>query len=198
MVTQKPRRPKKKNTQVPQSSVPSDSVADEAVYKELDDSLATPNEAGSQGTTSGGGPRRQETMGDTIAQTSLKRRVNRLKKKGGSRTHELKRLYKVGLSRRVESSDEEGLRKEDASKQGMIDDLDADVGINLVSTYFDAGTNMFGVHDLVGEEVVVKSGVHDLVGDEVVVKIEVVVKAASTIPVSATTTTTTVITNDEI
>ncbi|GJV10033.1 hypothetical protein Tco_1351574 [Tanacetum coccineum] len=30
---------------------------------------ATPNEAGSQGTTSGGGPRRQETMGDTIAQT---------------------------------------------------------------------------------------------------------------------------------
>ncbi|GJX72878.1 hypothetical protein Tco_0311473 [Tanacetum coccineum] len=32
-------------------------------------SKATPNEAGSQGTTSGGGPRRQETMGDTIAQT---------------------------------------------------------------------------------------------------------------------------------
>ncbi|GKB94078.1 hypothetical protein Tco_0980215 [Tanacetum coccineum] len=95
--TQKPRRPKKKDTQVPQSSVPSDNVADEAVYKELDDSLvraattassleaeqdsgniiktrskATPNEAGSQGTTSGGGPRRQETMGDTIAQTSSK------------------------------------------------------------------------------------------------------------------------------
>ncbi|GJR70668.1 hypothetical protein Tco_0016733 [Tanacetum coccineum] len=37
--TQKPRRPKKKDTQVPQSSVPSDNVADEAVYKELDDSL---------------------------------------------------------------------------------------------------------------------------------------------------------------
>ncbi|GJW26933.1 hypothetical protein Tco_0040744, partial [Tanacetum coccineum] len=32
-------RPKKKDTQVPQSSVPSDNVADEAVYKELDDSL---------------------------------------------------------------------------------------------------------------------------------------------------------------
>ncbi|GJX45055.1 ribonuclease H-like domain-containing protein [Tanacetum coccineum] len=31
--------PKKKDTQVPQSSVPSDSAADEAVYKELDDSL---------------------------------------------------------------------------------------------------------------------------------------------------------------
>ncbi|GKE62589.1 hypothetical protein Tco_1512956 [Tanacetum coccineum] len=37
--TQKPRRPKKKDTQVPQSSIPSDNVADEAVYKELDDSL---------------------------------------------------------------------------------------------------------------------------------------------------------------
>ncbi|GJX53163.1 putative ribonuclease H-like domain-containing protein [Tanacetum coccineum] len=92
--TQKPRRLKKKDTQVPQSSVPSDNVADEAVYKELDDNLvraattassleaeqdsgniiktrskATPNEASSQGTTSSGGPKRQETMGDTITQT---------------------------------------------------------------------------------------------------------------------------------
>ncbi|GJZ77293.1 ribonuclease H-like domain-containing protein [Tanacetum coccineum] len=32
-------------------------------------SKATPNESSSLGTTSGGGPRRQETMGDTIAQT---------------------------------------------------------------------------------------------------------------------------------
>ncbi|GJY69690.1 hypothetical protein Tco_0472672 [Tanacetum coccineum] len=80
--TQKPRRPKKNDTQVPQSSVPSDNVVDEAIYRELYDSLvrttttassleakqdsgniiktrskATPNEAGSQGTTSGGGPR---------------------------------------------------------------------------------------------------------------------------------------------
>ncbi|GJX26378.1 putative ribonuclease H-like domain-containing protein [Tanacetum coccineum] len=37
--TQKPMGPKKKDTQVPQSSVPSDNVADDAVYKELDDSL---------------------------------------------------------------------------------------------------------------------------------------------------------------
>ncbi|GKD28467.1 hypothetical protein Tco_1239245, partial [Tanacetum coccineum] len=80
-----------KFSKVAQSSIPSDNVADEAIYKELDDSLvraatttssleaeqdsgniiknrskATPNEAGSQGTTSGVGPRRQETMGDTI------------------------------------------------------------------------------------------------------------------------------------
>ncbi|GKD56449.1 hypothetical protein Tco_1289836, partial [Tanacetum coccineum] len=116
--------------------------------------------------------------------TSLKRRVKRLEKKGRSRTYRLKRLYKVGLSRRVESSDEEGLGEEDASKQGRIADINVDAEINLVSTNFDADTDMFGVHDLVG--------------DEVVVKREVDVKAASTISVSAATTTTTVITDDEI
>ncbi|GKB51758.1 hypothetical protein Tco_0902511, partial [Tanacetum coccineum] len=104
----------------------------------------------------------------------------RLEKKGGSRTYGLKRLYKVGLSRRVESSDEEGLGEEDASKQGRIVDIDDDAGINLVSTHFDSDTDMFRVHDLVG--------------DEVVVECKVAVKAVSTIPVSAATT----ITNDEI
>ncbi|GKA13336.1 hypothetical protein Tco_0692982, partial [Tanacetum coccineum] len=68
-------------------------------------------------------------------------------------------LCKVGLSRRVESSEDEGLGEEDASKQGRIVDIDADAGINLVSTYFDADTDMFGVHDLVGDEVVVETKV---------------------------------------
>ncbi|GJX65650.1 hypothetical protein Tco_0299993, partial [Tanacetum coccineum] len=92
--TQKPRKPKKKNNEVPQPSSSTKHVADEAVNKEMDDSLvrdatttssleaeqdsgninktqskATPNEAGSLGTTLGGGPRRQDTMGDTTAQT---------------------------------------------------------------------------------------------------------------------------------
>nr|GEY26894.1 retrovirus-related Pol polyprotein from transposon TNT 1-94 [Tanacetum cinerariifolium] len=35
-------------------------------------SKATPNETGSQGSSSGGGPRYQEVIGDTVAQTSLK------------------------------------------------------------------------------------------------------------------------------
>ncbi|GKE61621.1 hypothetical protein Tco_1511988, partial [Tanacetum coccineum] len=94
--TQKPRKPKRKDTQVPQPSAPSENVTDEAVYKELGDSLvraattasrleaeqdsgnitktrskATPNESSSLGTTSGGGPRCQETMRDTIAQTRV-------------------------------------------------------------------------------------------------------------------------------
>ncbi|GJY66714.1 hypothetical protein Tco_0468952 [Tanacetum coccineum] len=36
---QNPRKPKRKDTQIPQSSGPTEHVADEAVYKELDDSL---------------------------------------------------------------------------------------------------------------------------------------------------------------
>ncbi|GKE17961.1 hypothetical protein Tco_1425538 [Tanacetum coccineum] len=79
--TQKPRKPKK-DTQVPQSSDPTKNVIDEAVHKELGDSLvraattasileaeqdngninktqskATPNESSYLGTTSGGGPK---------------------------------------------------------------------------------------------------------------------------------------------
>ncbi|GKE72403.1 hypothetical protein Tco_1534444, partial [Tanacetum coccineum] len=36
---QKPRKPRRKDTQLPQPSDPSDNVADEAVHKELGDSL---------------------------------------------------------------------------------------------------------------------------------------------------------------
>ncbi|GKF04841.1 hypothetical protein Tco_0035509 [Tanacetum coccineum] len=61
---------------------------------------------------------------------------------------------------RVESSEDEGLGKEDASKQERIADIDADAGINLVSTHFDADTDMFGVNDLEGDEVVIKSEVN--------------------------------------
>ncbi|GJR31894.1 putative ribonuclease H-like domain-containing protein [Tanacetum coccineum] len=169
--------------------------ADEAVYKKLDDSLvraattassleaeqdsgninktrskATLNEPSSTGTSSGSGPRCQETIGDIIAQTRFENvsklsndpllaRVKKLERSKRSRTHRLKRLYKVGLSKRVKSSDEEGLGEEDASKQGRIPDIDVDAGISLVSTHFNADTDMFGVHDLVGDEVVVESEV---------------------------------------
>ncbi|GKG19761.1 hypothetical protein Tco_0376860, partial [Tanacetum coccineum] len=66
--------------------------------------------------------------------TSLKKRVKRLEKKGGSRTYNLKRLYKIGRSARVVSSDEASLGdQEDASKQRRkIDDIDADAEITLV------------------------------------------------------------------
>ncbi|GJT99925.1 putative reverse transcriptase domain-containing protein [Tanacetum coccineum] len=170
------RRPKRKDTEIPQSSGPADNVADEVVNEEMDDSLeraattatsldaehdrgnidktqskATPNEPSSLGTSLGGGPRRQETIRDTIAQTrvsdleniktaqalditSLKLRVKKLEKKGGSRTHNLKRLYKVGRSVRMVSSDDASLGdQEDASKQRRkIDDIDKDAKITLI------------------------------------------------------------------
>nr|GEU35054.1 hypothetical protein [Tanacetum cinerariifolium] len=92
--THKPRKPKRKNTQVPQSSGFIEHVADEAVYKKLDDSLvrvattssslevqqdssnidktqskAIPNESSSQGTDLVGGLRCQKAIVDIIAQT---------------------------------------------------------------------------------------------------------------------------------
>ncbi|GJY14420.1 hypothetical protein Tco_0384842 [Tanacetum coccineum] len=274
-----PRRSKRKDIEVPQPSGPTTNVADEAVNEEMDDSLvkaattassleaeqdsgninktqskATPNEPSSPGTSSGSGPKRQETMGDTITQTrfenvsklsndpllargntfqsgedslklqelmelcitlqsrvlnletikttqaneiaSLKRRVKKLEQKKRSRTHGLKRLYKVGSSRRVESSEDEGLGEEDASKQGRIADIDANKDIYLVNVQTDE--DMFGVNDLDGDEVIVESV--DVVNTAEETRSVVEEVTAVTIPVSAatTTTTTTAITDVEM
>ncbi|GKA26136.1 putative ribonuclease H-like domain-containing protein [Tanacetum coccineum] len=204
---------------------------DEAVNEEMDDNLeraattATSLDADSLGTSSGGGPRRQETMGDTIAHTrsenvsklsndpllargntlqsckdrlkllelmelctnlqnrvidlentktaqaqeitSLKLRVKKLEKKGGSRTHKLKRLYKG--------------RK--------IDDIDKDAEITLVDeTQGRYGDDiMFDVSDLAGKEVfVTEQGVPDGKKDDdaQVNTAATTVSTASTIPVS--------------
>ncbi|GJQ92324.1 hypothetical protein Tco_0003463 [Tanacetum coccineum] len=66
---------------------------------------------------------------------ALKKRIQRLERRKMSRPTSLKRLRKVGMSRRVESSkDQESLGvPEDASKQGRsIADIDADVEVTLV------------------------------------------------------------------
>ncbi|GKA76920.1 putative ribonuclease H-like domain-containing protein [Tanacetum coccineum] len=62
---------------------------------------------------------------------SLERKVKKLEKSKKTRTHKLKRLYKVGLSRRVISSDDEAV--------GRNEDM------------------MFDVEDLVGDELVVET-----------------------------------------
>ncbi|GJT28110.1 hypothetical protein Tco_0908385 [Tanacetum coccineum] len=150
------------------------------------------------------------TQANEIA--SLKRRVKKLEQKKRSRTYRLKRLYKVGSSRRVESSYEEGLGEEDASKQRRIADIDANKDIYLVNVHTDE--DMFGVNDLDGDEVIVDNvdvvktakETRSVVG-EVTVVIEkaklvsvaeetvnvaaTIVSTVSTIPVSAATTTTT-------
>ncbi|GJU02236.1 integrase, catalytic region, zinc finger, CCHC-type containing protein [Tanacetum coccineum] len=160
--TQKPRKPNRKDTRVPQPSDPSDNVADEAVHKELGDNLvraattvssleaeqdngnitktrskATPNESSSLGTTSGGGPKRQETMRDTIAQTKFEN-VSK---------HSNDPLL---AGARVESFEDEESLGEDASKQGRINAIDADEDITLVNDQDDA--DMFDVNTLTSDE----------------------------------------------
>ncbi|GJU23908.1 hypothetical protein Tco_1157250 [Tanacetum coccineum] len=160
---------------------------DEDVHKELGNSLVKATTTASSlevEQDSGGGPKCQETMGDTIAQTrfenvskhsndsllarektkttqqneiaSLKRRVKKLEQKKRLRTHGLKRLHKVGMSRRVESSgDEEDLGK-DTSKQGRrINAIDVDEDITLVNVQDDVDNEMFDVDALNDEEVFV-------------------------------------------
>ncbi|GJU53624.1 hypothetical protein Tco_1227338 [Tanacetum coccineum] len=66
---------------------------------------------------------------------ALKKRIQRLEMRKMSRPTGLKRLSKVGMSRRVESSeDQESLgAPEDASKQGRsIEDIDVDVDVSLI------------------------------------------------------------------
>nr|GEW06258.1 hypothetical protein [Tanacetum cinerariifolium] len=169
-----PRKPTRKVFKVPQPSDPMEHVTYEAVHKELGDSLvrvATTASSLEAEQDSGSGPRCQEAIGDTTAQTrvlelektkttqhneikSLKRRVKKLERRNRSRTHKLKRLYKVGLTTRVESSDNEDNLGEDASKQERrIDDINQDEEITLVNDQDDA--EMFDVNDLGGEEVFV-------------------------------------------
>nr|GEV94332.1 copia protein [Tanacetum cinerariifolium]GEV94421.1 copia protein [Tanacetum cinerariifolium] len=216
-------------------------VTDEVVHKVLGDSLvrtattasslkaeqdsgninktqskATPNESSSQGTDSVGGPKCQETIWDTTAQTkfesvfkhsndsllargnslrsdedrikvnelmalcttlqnrvlelektktsqhneiaSLKKRVKKLEKRNKTRTHKLKILYKVGLTARVESSDDEESLGEDTSKQERIETIDVYEDIILVNEQDDVDNDMFDVNVLDGEEVFVAAG----------------------------------------
>ncbi|GJT71941.1 hypothetical protein Tco_1031227 [Tanacetum coccineum] len=91
---------------------------------------------------------------------TLKERVKKLEKKRRSRTYKPKRLYKVGLSRRIESSNEASLgAQEDASKQGRkIANLDVDADVTLVDET--QGRNdedlMFDTDILYGDEVLIE------------------------------------------
>ncbi|GKC53385.1 hypothetical protein Tco_1076130 [Tanacetum coccineum] len=130
---------------------------------------------------------------------SLKRRVKKLEHKKRSRTHGLKRLYKVGLTAWVESSRDEESLGEDASKQERINAIDADEDITLVNDQDDA--DMFDVNTLIGDEVLVeqevsakdcKTKVKANVIEEPSVSVSV--GSASTKVSAATTTTATILT----
>nr|GEX85753.1 hypothetical protein [Tanacetum cinerariifolium] len=96
------------------------------------------------------------------------KRVKKLEKRNSSRTHGLKRLYKVDLSARVESSGDEESLDEDASKhERRSDAINADEDITLVSVQDDAEREMFDVDALGGEEMFVPRK-NDNVVEEVV------------------------------
>nr|GEX33068.1 hypothetical protein [Tanacetum cinerariifolium] len=177
--THKPRKPTRKVTQVPQPSDPIEHVAVEAVHKKLGDGLvraATTASSLRAGQDSGNTLQSDEdrmklnklmalctTLQNRVLEleniktsqhnkiASLKRRVKKLEKRNRSRNHKLKRLYKVGLTARVESSDDEESLGEDASKQGRIKAIDENKDNPLVNDQDDA--KMFDVNVFGGEEV---------------------------------------------
>nr|GEX62031.1 putative ribonuclease H-like domain-containing protein [Tanacetum cinerariifolium] len=177
-------------------------------------SKATPNEASSLGTTLGGGLSGNTLQSDkdriklnelmdlctnlqtrvidlektkttqALEITSLKKMVKKLEKKQKSRTHKLKILYKVSLTARVDSSEDDQRLGEDSSKHGKkIHDIDADEDSTLVNDQDEA--EMFDVNDLHGKEVFVEKEVADkevsAAGEVNVASIARTVSAATTI-----------------
>nr|GEV74206.1 reverse transcriptase domain-containing protein [Tanacetum cinerariifolium] len=135
---------KKRITEVPQLSDSTHDVADEHVTTTSNDPLLSDNQA--------------------LEIRSLKRRVKRLEKKASKKSYKLKRLYKIGSSTRVESSEDAGLGdQENASKQRrMIDDLDTDHIVALIDeTQGRKDHDMFDTSILDDEEVVAEKEVNN-------------------------------------
>nr|GFB68220.1 hypothetical protein [Tanacetum cinerariifolium] len=99
------------------------------------------------------------------------------------RGNKLERLYKVSLTARVESLDDEESLGKDASKQRRIKAIDTDEDITLVNDQHDANKDMFDMNVLGGEEVFVAE-------QEVVMKGIVIQEQEE--PGESTTTTTTI------
>nr|GEU75976.1 hypothetical protein [Tanacetum cinerariifolium] len=136
-------------------------------------SKATPNESSSSGITSGGGPRCQEAIRDTIAQTrvlnlekikttqaleitSLKRRVKKVEKKQRSRTHKLKRLYKVFVKREVDDKEVSAAGEVNAASIATTKMFNR--AFNRVNTFVDFKTELVdGSSKIAGEELTQES-----------------------------------------
>nr|GEV71684.1 ribonuclease H-like domain, reverse transcriptase, RNA-dependent DNA polymerase [Tanacetum cinerariifolium] len=137
----------------------------------------------------------EQTKTNQVAEIEkLKKKVKKLEGKKKKRTHGLKRLYKVSLSARIVSSDEEGLGdQEDASKQGRIAEIDVDEDLSLINkTAQHQGRmneeDLFRVNDLDGDEVImdVTAG-KNVEQDATVAEKEVSIAADEVITTAATT-----------
>ncbi|GJR06972.1 putative ribonuclease H-like domain-containing protein [Tanacetum coccineum] len=75
-----------------------------------------------------------DPLPSAIEIASLKKRIERLKRRSKLRTTRLRRLKKVGTTRRIESSNDSLGAQEDASKHGRrIKDIDVDAEVTLVN-----------------------------------------------------------------
>ncbi|GJW90338.1 hypothetical protein Tco_0167891 [Tanacetum coccineum] len=160
---QKPRKPKRKDTQIPQSSGPTEHVTDEAVYTKLDDSLlraATTASSLEAKQHSGGGPRRQETMRDTTARTRfesvsklsndlLLARVLDLEKTKTTQANEIDSLKR--RVKRLEKKKRSRTHRLKRLYKGRINAIDVDEDITLINDQDDA--DMFDVSTLTSDEV---------------------------------------------
>nr|GEZ54315.1 hypothetical protein [Tanacetum cinerariifolium] len=147
----------------------------------------------------------------TAKNKKLKKKVKKLEGKKKKRTRGLKRLYKVRLNARVESSkEEEGLGdQEDASKQGKIAEIDANEDLSLINdTAQDQGRmndeDLFKVNDLDGDEVIMDVTVGKNVEQEPIVAQKEVSAAADEVVTTAesfegiTAATTTQVSKDDV
>ncbi|GKE29656.1 hypothetical protein Tco_1445040 [Tanacetum coccineum] len=177
------RRKQRKDTKIPQSSSPTEHIADEVANEEN-----VPTQSNGPHLSRVNTLRSEEDrlslkelmdlclkLSDRvldlettkIAQAkeiaSLKKRVKKLERKRKSKTPGMKRLFKIGRSAQVVSSDDEGLGdQEDASKQGRkIADIDTDAEVTLIDET--QGRNddnlMFDTCVLDEQEVKVEKGV---------------------------------------
>nr|GEV93631.1 hypothetical protein [Tanacetum cinerariifolium] len=165
----KSKKSKKITTEVPQLSESTHDVVDEPLTTTSNDLLSETTKAN-----------------QSLEIGSLKRRVKKLEKKACKKTHKLKRLFKIDSSTRLESFKDAGLGdQKDASKQRrMIEDLDADKGVELVDkTQRRNDQDMFDTSIFDDEEVVADKEVSttDLVttADEVVTTTGVEVSTAA-------------------
>ncbi|GJY95972.1 retrovirus-related pol polyprotein from transposon TNT 1-94 [Tanacetum coccineum] len=178
---QRSRRPKRKDTEVPQPNGPTDNVAYEAVFEEIDDSLeraattatsldaeqdkgninktqskATPNEPSSLGTSLGGvnTPRSNE---DSMKLKELMEFCTKLQQRvlnlENTKTAQAQEI--ISLKLRVKKLEK---------KEGKIDDIDKDAEITLVHE----------THGRYGDKEMFDTDVLD--GDEVLVEPEVTIK----------------------
>ncbi|GJS94031.1 hypothetical protein Tco_0800999 [Tanacetum coccineum] len=187
---QKPRKTKKQNTKVSQPRDPTEPMADEtknveSVPTHSNDPLLSGEERLKLSELIELCTNLSQRVLDlentktcqTVESTKIKERVKKLEKRNKSRTLGLKRLRKVGRTKRIESSKDEGLGdQEDASKQGRkIADINKVEEVTLID-------ETQGRND---DNLMFDTGVLD----EQEVEVEKVVSTSEVTTASATTTT---------